>query len=127
MAVTISDIYSYLAAAAQLARGQPQLLSCAAGSASQLESRAAALLNDLEAFVLTGGNNILMDYDARDELLSRIAMQLRIMDGLAYGAYRAIYWARQRAGLALSRPLAGWISRDKSFAAQIIASAKYLK
>jgi hypothetical protein len=127
MAATTSDIYKYLAASAALARGQPQLASCAAGMVSQMLPRAAALSADVSAFVLRAGNNILMDYNARDELLGKIASQLRIIDGLAYGAYRAIYWARQRSLLTQVSPLAGWLSRDKNFAAQIIASAKYLK
>jgi hypothetical protein len=86
-----------------------------------------ALVSDISGFVLKEGNNMLADYNARDQLLRKIIQQLQIIDGLSYGAWRAMYWAAERGVLASANPFANWINKDKNFANQIIINAKYLK
>jgi hypothetical protein len=70
---------------------------------------------------------VLADYNARDQLLHKVITQLQILDGLAYGAWKAMYWAKERDVIASLNPFQGFINRDKMFVAQIIQNAKYLK
>jgi len=76
---------------------------------------------------LKEGGNVLADYNARDQLLRKVTQELEIMDSLAYGAWRAMYWAQQRGLIASINPYQSFINKDKLFVQQIIGNAKYLK
>ena len=71
--------------------------------------------------------NVLADYNSRDELLKKVTTQLQLLDGLAYGAWRAMFWAKEKGIIASLDPFAGFVYKDKLFVQQIIANAKYLK
>ena len=76
--------------------------------------------------MLKSGDNILADYNGRDQLLKKVTNTLQILDGLAYGAWRAMYWAKQRGIIASINPWQDFINKDKYFVQQIITNAKYL-
>src|ERR1700761_1690647 len=96
MAVTSADIISYLQQALNLAKSDPALLLVTTKIQSECRSRAIALISDVSNYILKSGDNILADYNARDELLKKVNTQLQIIDGLAYGAWRAMFWAKQQ-------------------------------
>lgn len=127
MALIVKDIISYLDQCVGLAREDPVLLGFATGFESSIQFRATALVNDVSGYILKEGDNVLADYNSRDDLLRKVTQQLQIIDGLAYGAWRAMYWAKQRGIFAAANPYAAWINKDKLFVSQIIANAKYLK
>lgn len=127
MAVIVADITNYLGQCTELARSQPYLLLFASNFETSIRIRALALVSDVSGYVLKEGSNVLADYNGRDQLLRTVMQQLQIIDGLAYGAWRAMYWAKQRGIIASVNPYAGWINKDKAFVSQIIANAKYLK
>jgi hypothetical protein len=127
MTVTIDDMIGYLNQCLELAKAQPYLLLFASGIEHEMQTRALALVNDVSGYVLKQGNNVLADYNSRDQLLRKVTQQLEIMDGLAYGAWRAMYWAKERGLIASINPYADFINRDRAFVSQIIANAKYLK
>ena len=127
MAVTVSNIANYLDQCVTLARSEHYLLLFATNFQSAIRVRAMALVSDVSGFILREGSNVLADYNGRDQLMRSVSQQLQIIDGLAYGAWRAMYWAKQRGIIASVNPYAGWINKDKAFVSQIIANAKYLK
>jgi len=127
MAVIIADITSYVQQALSLARSDPALLLVANGITAQMRARATMLLSDVSGYILKDGNNVLANYSARDELLHNVTQQLQILDGLAYGAWRAMYWAKERGIISSLNPFAGFINQDKTFVNQIIQNAKYLR
>jgi len=127
MSVTISDMISYLEQCLGLAKSQPYLLLFAQNIEQQMQVRAVALVSDVSGFVLKEGGNVLADYNARDQLLRKVTQELEIMDSLAYGAWRAMYWAQQRGLIASINPYQSFINKDKLFVQQIIGNAKYLK
>jgi hypothetical protein len=127
MAVIVADINNYLGQCVSMARGEPYLLLFASNFESTIRVRALALVTDVSGYILKEGSNILADYNGRDQLMRTVSQQLQIIDGLAYGAWRAMYWAKQRRVIASLNPYAGWINKDKNFVEQIIANAKYLK
>jgi len=92
-----------------------------------MQVRAIALVSEVSDFVLKEGGNVLADYNARDQLLAKVTQQLQILNALAYGAWRAMYWAKEQGLIASINPYAAWINHDKTFVAQIIGQAKYLK
>jgi hypothetical protein len=127
MATITGDMISYLEQALALAKAQPYLLLFANGIANEMKNRAVMLVSDVSGFVLKEGSNVLADYNARDQLLRKVTMQLQILNSLAYGAWRAMYWASQQGLLASINPWQAYINKDKFFVRQIIQNAKYLK
>ncbi|MFC0513149.1 hypothetical protein ACFFGT_03020 [Mucilaginibacter angelicae] len=127
MAVIIADMTGYINQALDMAKTEPYLLTFAGNLSGEMKARALALVSDVSGYVLKEGNNMLADYNSRDELLRKVTQQLQILDGLAYGAWKAMYWAKERGIIASLNPFAGYISRDQVFVAQIIQNAKYLR
>jgi len=126
MAVITTDMISYINQALDLAKAQPYLLLFADNIATEMKQRAVTLVTDVSGYVLKEGDNVLADYNSRDQLLRKVTTQLQILDGLAYGAWRAMYWAKEKGIIASLNPYANYINRDKLFVAQIIQNAKYL-
>jgi hypothetical protein len=127
IAVIIADMNYNIQQALTLARSDPPLLLFADNLTAQMRTRATMLVSDVSGFILKEGNNILADFSARNELLHRVTQHLQIMNGLAYGAWRAMYWAKERGVINSLNPFADFINRDKVFVAQIIQNAKYLR
>jgi len=127
IAVVSADILHYLGQALALAGSDPALLIVTGNMQSECGARALALVKDVSGFILRSGDNMLADYNARDELLRKVVTQLQIIDGLAYGAWRAMYWARERGIIATINPFQNYIDQDRQFIRQIILNAKYLK
>jgi hypothetical protein len=127
MAVTIADMISYLNQIVAMGKDEPYLLLFASNIGNEMKIRAVGLVTDVSGYVLKEGKNVLADYNSRDQLLKKVTQQLEIMDGLAYGAWKAMYWAKERGIIASLNPWANFINRDKTFVSQIIQNAKYLK
>ncbi|MDR6943676.1 hypothetical protein [Mucilaginibacter pocheonensis] len=127
MAVIIADITSYVQQALLLAKSDPALLLVVSNITSQMRTRATLLVTDVSGYILKDGDNVLANYSARDELLRKVTQQLQIIDGLAYGTWRAMYWAKERGIISSLNPFSGFINQDKAIVSQIIQNAKYLR
>lgn len=126
MAVIIADMTSYINQALALAKSDPYLLVVANSISAEMRSRSLALVSDVSGYILKDGDNVLADYNSRDQLLRKVTQQLQILDGLAYGAWKSMYWAKERGLLATLTPFPDFVNRDKTFVSQIIQNAKYL-
>lgn len=127
LSVIIADIYRYTDQALALAKDQPYLLLFAGNIAGEMRSRATALVSDVSSVILKDGGNMLADFNARDQLIRKVTQQLQILNGLAYGVWKSIFWAKQRGIIASATPFAAYIGQDKMFIDRIIQQAKYLK
>ena len=52
---------------------------------------------------------------------------LSVLDGMAYGAWKSMCWAKERGVLKTLDPFAAYINKDAAFATQIIQNAKFLQ
>ncbi|MGY3212435.1 hypothetical protein [Mucilaginibacter sp. HD30] len=127
MAVIIGDMGNYMAQAMEMAREEPWLLLFAEKISAEMRAKSLALVNDVSGYILKEGSNILSDYNSRDQLLHDVTRRLQVLNGLAYGAWKAMYWARQRGIIAALNPFQNYINRDKAIVAQIIQNARYLR
>lgn len=127
MATITVDMINYLQQALALAKSQPYLILFATNIADEMKLRAIGMVGEVSSYVLKSGNNVLADYNSRDLLLKKITTTLQILDGLAYGAWRAMYWAKERGIVASVNPWENYINKDKYFVQEIINNAKYLK
>lgn len=126
MATITADMISYLNQALALGKSDPYLLLFATNIANEMKARSLALVSEVSTYVLKSGDNILADYNSRDQLLKKVTNTLQILDGLAYGAWRAMYWTKQRSIIATINPWQDFVNKDKLFVQQIISNAKYL-
>jgi len=127
LAVVIADMLNYLHQCIVLAQAKPWLLLVASNIEQQMQLRALALVTDVSGFVLNASGSVLTDYSSRDQLLHKVTQELQIMDSLAYGAWRAMFWAKERGIIATLNPFAAWINQDKALVSKIITNAKYLR
>jgi len=124
---TCDQIISFSNAMVEMGRKEPYLLLFAEDMAREVALRSGRLISEVGDFVLKQGGNVLMDYNARDELLKRISDELHIISGLCYGAWRAMYWTGQRGIIRSLNPFAGFINSDQRMVEEILLKAKYLK
>jgi len=127
MAFIISDMTGYINQALEMAKAEPYLLVFAGNVSGEMRTRSLALVSDVSNYILKDGDNELADYNSRDQLLHRVTRQLQILDGLAYGAWKAMYWAKERGVIASLNPFAGYINTDQATVTRIIQNAKYLR
>lgn len=123
---TTADIIYYLDQAMLLGKDDPLLFLVAMRIQNEFGPKVSALVSDISGFILKEGGNVLADYNGRDQLLRRVVQQLSILDGMAYGAWKAMYWAKARGVLKTLNPFQSFINKDRAFAAQIIQNAQYL-
>lgn len=126
MTLIIADMTGYIDQALELAKGEPYLLIFAGKMSSEMRTRSFALASDVSGYILKEGSNVLADYNSRDQLLHKVTTQLQILDGLAYGTWKAMYWAKQRGMIASLDPFANFITQDTRIVNQIIQHAKFL-
>ncbi|WP_316848954.1 hypothetical protein [Pedobacter agri] len=121
------QILTYSSAMVEMGRKEPYLLAFAEDMAREVALRSGRLITEVSGFVLKQGENVLMDYNARDELMKGISDELHIISGLCYGAWRAMYWTQQRGIIRALNPFASFINSDKRMVEDILLKAKYLK
>ncbi len=127
MATITADMMDYLNQSLALGKSDPYLLLFASNIANEMKTRSVALVSEVSNYILKSGGNVLADYNGRDQLLKKVTTALQILDGLAYGTWRAMYWARERRIVAAVNPWQNYINKDKYFVQQIINNAKYLQ
>jgi hypothetical protein len=127
LADIVSDLVSYSNQMVALGRSDPYLLLFAEDFGSQMRGRCTRLVAEVSGVVLKEGSNVLADYNSRDQLLRKITQELQLLVSLAYGAWKAMYWAKERGVVASLNPFAEFINQDRQHVEEIIRNAKYLK
>ena len=127
MGMIITDLMSYANQMIQMARAEPYLLLFAEDFSRQMTLRSTRLVTDVSGFVLKEGSNVLADYNSRDQLVRRVCQELQLISSLVYGAWKAMYWAKQRGVFKSLNPFQEFIYQDRQYVEDIIRGAKYLK
>lgn len=121
------DIFSESNELVQMARDNPALLLFAEDVARQLKDRGVRLATEVSSFVLKEGENVLMDFEKRDALLKKIALELRVMRALVFSMKKSMYWARVNGILKTANPFRFYINQDKWLVDEIIRKYNLLK
>lgn len=122
----IADLINYSNQMLAMARDEPYLLLFAEDFGHQIKSRSTRLVTDVSGFILKEGSNVLTDYNNRDQLLRKVTQELQILSSLAYGAWKAMFWAKQRGIFRSVNPFAEFMNQDRQHVEDIIRNAKYL-
>ncbi|MCA5006148.1 hypothetical protein [Sphingobacterium bovistauri] len=116
-----TEIVAECNAMIQTAKEDPHLLLFAEEIALQLKNRGVNLVAEVSSFVLKEGQNLLMDYSKRDQLLRKIVLELQVMRALAYSMHKSMYWAKLRGVFRTLNPYSQFINTDK----RIIENIRY--
>lgn len=123
----VADLINYSNQMVQLGRSEPYLLLFAEDFGNQMKARSVRLVTEVSGFVLKEGSNVLADYNSRDQLLRKVTQELQLLVSLAYGAWKAMYWAKERGIVKSLNPFQDFINQDRNHVEDIIRNAKYLK
>jgi len=127
MYAVCEEIVGYGREMGKLGINEPYLVLFSEQMIRDISKRSAQMMTEISGFVLKEGQNILMDYNIRDELIAGIRTDLQIIRGLAYGAWKAMYWAKVRGAIKMLNPFQGFINRDVQIVSDIIRKTRYLK
>lgn len=121
------EIIGYGREMGKLGISEPYLVLFSEQMIRDISKRSAQMMTEISGFVLKEGQNMLMDYNSRDELIAGIRADLQIIRGLVYGAWKAMYWAKVRGVIKMLNPFQGFINRDVQIVSDIIRKTRYLK
>lgn len=127
MGQVISDIGKESSALLKVVKNHPQFAPFAERQAKEVVGQAIGILDDINTYIIGSNKELLMDYNARDEVLATLSYRLRLLRGALYSTRRSITWA-VRAGLWKSlNPFQSWINQDKVIIDDIMRKQKALK
>jgi hypothetical protein len=127
MAYLINDIYRYSGEAIELAKGNPELMLFAEASTQQLKYRGIKILAEVSSVVLQQKEDVLMNYNVRDELIRKVLDELRIMNALIYGIRQNMYWAKARGVIKSINPYRQYIDKDLAIMDDILRKRQIIK
>ncbi|WP_431293356.1 hypothetical protein [Pedobacter sp. P26] len=122
-----TDIYTESGELVEMAKDNPALLLFAEDVARQLKDRGVRLVSEVSSFILKEGENVLMDFEKRDALLKKIALELRVMRALVFSMKKSIYWARVNGLLKTANPFRFYMNQDKWLVDELIRKYNLLK
>ena len=110
-----------------VAKDDPSLLLFAEQYVRQAKEKGVALVNQLSSFVLQEGDNILINYNVRDELLTEILKSLREVYGQLLAINQSMYWTKINGELKKLNPYQDYINQDAALVERILSGRTILK
>ncbi|MFD2285972.1 hypothetical protein GJU39_01395 [Pedobacter petrophilus] len=123
----VAEISSETVGMIDIARSDPRLLLFAEDVSRQVRDRGMNLLSEVSVFVLKEGENVLMDFEKRDALLKKIALELRVIRALVFSMKKSMYWAKMNGVFRSLNPYQGFINQDLRLGNDILFKSKLLK
>jgi len=110
-----------------IAKDDPSLLLFAEQYVRQAREKGVALVNQLSSFVLQEGDNILINYNVRDELLTKILKSLREVYGQLLAINQSMYWTSIHGKLKTLNPYQNYLNQDVALVERILSGKTILK
>src|SRR5690606_12382827 len=110
-----------------IAKNDPSLLLFAEQYVRQAWEKGVALVNQLSSFVLQDGDNILINDNVRDELLTAILKNLREIYGQLLTINQSMYWTKIHGKLKKLNPYQDYINQDAALVERILSGRTILK
>lgn len=123
----IKQIYSTSDKVMESASHDPLLLLFAETYIIQAKERSLSLASEVSTFILTEGNNILINHNVRDELLTKIYQELQMINAYLLAVRNSMYWAKANGVLKKLNPYQSHINQDINLINQILIQKKTLK
>ncbi len=126
MAETVLNINSLSAEAFQLATDNPILFLFVEEYTGQAKARSLKLVTEVSSLILNEGDNLLMNYNVRDELLNSVQKELQVILALVLAAKNSIYWAKTNGIIRSLNPYQSYINKDLGLINEIIIKQQIL-
>ncbi|MBC6367595.1 hypothetical protein [Algoriphagus sp. AK58] len=126
IAETVLDISSISAEAFRLAADNPILFLFVEEYTVQAKNRSLNLATEVSSLILKEGDNLLMNYNVRDELLDSVQKELQVILALVIAAKNSIYWAKTNGIIRSLNPYQAYINRDLGLINEINIKQKIL-
>jgi len=123
----VAEIAAESSEMTEMAKSDPHLLLFAENVSRQLKDRGIKLFSEVSALVLKEGENVLMDFEKRDALLKKIALELRVIRALVFSMKKSMYWAKSNGVLRSLNPYQDFINRDLRLGNEILFKSKLMK
>ncbi|MEB2774579.1 hypothetical protein SYJ56_04635 [Algoriphagus sp. D3-2-R+10] len=126
IAETVLDISSISSEAFELASGNPVLFLFVEEYTLQAKTRSVKLATEISSLILNEGDNLLMNYNVRDELLNSVQKELQVILVLVLSARNSIYWAKTNGIIRSLNPYQSYVNKDLALINEIIIKQKIL-
>ena len=110
-----------------VAKDDPSLLLFAEQYVRQAREKGVALVNQLSSFVLQEGNDILINYNVRDKLLTEILKSLREVYGQLLAINQSMYWTKIHGKLKILNPYQNYVNQDATLVERVLSGKTILK
>ena len=110
-----------------IAKNDPSLLLFAEQYVRQAREKGVVLVNQLSSFVLQEGDNILINYNVRDELLTEILKSLREVYGQLLAINQSMYWTKIHGKLKTLNPYQNYINQEVALVERILSGKTILE
>jgi len=127
MGQVLSDIVRERSELLQLVGRHPQFAPFAERQSREIVGQAIGVLNDVSTYIIGSGGELLMDHNARDEMLMAFSHRLRLLRGAIYGTRISIMWAVRHGLWKSLNPFQNWINQDKMIMEDIMRKQKSLE
>jgi hypothetical protein len=123
----IQQIYSISDQVIETASNDPILLLFAETYIGQAKERSLSLVSEVSAFILAEGNNVLINHNVRDELLTKVYQELQMINAYMLAVRNSMYWAKINGVLKKLNPYQAYINQDINLINQILIQKKTLE
>lgn len=123
----IQQIYSTSDQIIETASQDPILLLFAETYLRQAKERSLSLVAEVSSFILAEGNNVLISYNTRDELLTMVYNELQMINAYILAVRNSMYWAKVNGVLRKLNPYQTYINQDINIINRILIQKKTLE
>jgi hypothetical protein len=123
----ISSITKYSNQALDLAKDNPELMLFAQSATQQMKDRGIKIVTEVSTVVLQQKEELMMNYNVRDDLIRKVVNELQIMNALAYGIWQNMYWAKERGIIKSLNPYRQYVSKDDAIMDDILRKRQIIK
>lgn len=110
-----------------MASQDPILLLFAEEYIRQVKVKSLSLVTEVSGFILNRRNNLLINHNVRDELLSKVRTELQLINGYMLTIENSMYWAKMNGILKKLNPYQAYINQDINLVNQILIQKEILE
>jgi hypothetical protein len=110
-----------------IAQQNPILLLFAEEYILLAKTRGLNLVTEVSSFILKESNEVLINYNVRDQLLDTVQTELQVILAYMIAVRNSMYWANVNGVIKLLNPYQDFINKDLALSNQIIQKRKPLQ
>lgn len=124
---TASAIHQQLSQLAEVSQDDPSLLAFAEQYVREAGEQATALAHQVSAFLISEGENVLINPNVRDELLTDTLERMKKIRTDLLAVYQSLYWTKLNGKLKSLNPYQQYVEQDLALMDRILLGKQTLK